>query len=66
MFINTSEYLNHNLNIGGKEGAEIASENTVVKLNLAFDLLQLLNHSESSSNMLAINELLDNNFIDLR
>jgi hypothetical protein len=39
LFINVSEYLYSNLNIGGKEGAEIASEITIIKLNLAFDLL---------------------------
>ena len=60
LLLNVSTYLKNYLNLGGKEGAEIASELTILKLNLADDMIKLLIHSESTSNILAISELFAN------
>jgi len=49
LLIYLSEYLINNLMLGGIDGAEMASEFTIIKLELAEDLAKLLILAESSA-----------------
>jgi len=60
LFINLGKYLWNSLNLGSRDGAHNSSEFTLLKLQIAEDLLRLLVSSESTSNLLAIGELFAN------
>lgn len=54
LFVDIAEYLKKHVNFGGNEGVELASENTLVRLEIADVLLKILLNAECSEGCFAL------------